>query len=112
MLYNRNSFRQFVQIRWVRLRDRLFFRRRREEVEKSVRALYDLNSIGEAAPYTEYVSQTQARELFSAFSHTEIDIQNFDDYAFAYGKIKIQRKWFLNNLAHVLGLDLYIMATK
>lgn len=112
MLYNQNSFRQNVQIRWTRLRDRLIFREKREEMETYVRALYDIASTGEAAPYTEYLSRAQAQQLFSLFSHIEVDIQNFDDYAFVGGRIQLQRKWFLSNVARLLGLDLYIKAAK
>jgi SAM-dependent methyltransferase len=112
MLYNQESFRQKVQISWIRLRDRLIFKKEREEVETYVRSLYDAASTGEAAPYTEYLSRAQVRQLFSLFSHIEVDIQNFDDYAFVGGRIRLQRKWFLSNLARVLGLDLYIKAVK
>jgi hypothetical protein len=35
-----------------------------------------------------------------------IDVQNFDNYRYA------RREWFLGNIARVVGLDLYITATK
>lgn len=112
MLYNLNSFRQIVQVRWIRLRDRLIFRKSREDVETKVRALYDVASTGAAAPFTEYLSPAQVRQLFGLFSRIDVDIQNFEDYSFMKGRINLSRKWFLNNIARVLGLDLYIKATK
>lgn len=112
MLYNQRSFRQIVQVRWIRLRERLIFGKPQEDIETRVRALYDTVSTGEAAPYTEYVTKAQIRDLFRAFARVSIDVQNFDEYALAGGLIRIPRKWFLNNLARILGLDLYIRAAK
>jgi hypothetical protein len=94
------------------LRDRLIFRKSREDVEARVRALYDVASTGAAAPFTEYLSPAQVRQLFGLFSRIDVDIQNFEDYSFMKGRINLSRKWFLNNIARVLGLDLYIKATK
>lgn len=112
MLYNRHSLRQLVQVSWIQLRDRLIFGKEQEAVQTRVRAIYDSDSTGEAAPYTEYVSRTQVRHVFRNFSDIEIDIQNFDEYAFVNGQIMLRRKWFLGNVARVLGLDLYIRAVK
>jgi ubiquinone/menaquinone biosynthesis C-methylase UbiE len=112
MLYNRHSLRQLVQVSWIQLCDRLIFGKEQRDVQTRVRAIYDSDSTGEAAPYTEYVSRAQVQYVFRDFSNIKIDIQNFDEYAFAHGLIIFRRKWFLNNLARVLGLDLYIRAVK
>jgi SAM-dependent methyltransferase len=112
MLYNRHSFRQTVFVRLMRIRDSLRSRDKRDDLDMRVRALYDSVSTGEAAPFTEFVSRVEVKSLFRAFSHIHIDIQNFDDYIFAGGLISIQRKWFLSNLARLLGLDLYITVSK
>jgi hypothetical protein len=45
--------------------------------------------------------------LFARFDRVRIDVQNFGDY-----RPWIKREWLLGNIARVLGLDLYIVATK
>ena len=112
MLYHRHSFRQLVQdpikyMRSVRLR-----RYQHEPCGEVVRALYDTNSKGEAAPHTDFVSRSEVRRLFSRFSKLRIDSQNFDTYVLLRGKIVIPREKLLNNLGRVLGLDLYVVAVK
>jgi len=101
MLYNRHSLRQVV----LRLRDRLKGMSAAES-EAALRRLYDATP-DEAAPHTDFVSKAQVRNLFSRFARVKIDVQNFD--GFRYG---IRRVWFLNNVARVVGLDLYITADK
>lgn len=112
MLYNRHSFRQLIEVPIKDLRARLL--RKKMNFAEQVRALYDTNVAGQAAPYTEYVSQLQVCQLFKKYSKVQVDIQNFDSYAFARGRINIQirRELLLNNLARILGLDLYIVAKK
>jgi SAM-dependent methyltransferase len=112
MLYNRHSWRQLWQVKWKQLCAGLRVSRRSGEIQTQVRALYDSDSTGEAAPHTDFVSRREARRLFKDFSNMEIEIQNFDEYALAYGRIFLRRKWFLKNLARALGLDLYIRAVK
>ncbi len=112
MLYNRLSFRQVVELPIRGLIT--FLKRKKMDFAEQVRARYDANSLGQAAPYTEYVSPLQVRQLFKKYSKVQTDIQNFDSYAFTRGRINIQirRELLLNNLARILGLDLYIVATK
>lgn len=110
MLYNAHSFRQLIVVRRERLRA---FRARRNSAER-VRAMYDANTTGEAAPHTDFVSRRRARELFSAFSNVTIDTQNFDALtpSLAGHTLTIPREWLLGNVARVAGLDLYIHARK
>jgi len=110
MLYNRHSFRLLVQVPWQRLRS-LFADNERSFGER-LRALSDTNAQGAAAPHVDYTSWLQARWLFRQFSHVRIDIQNFDAYSLFKGKLFLPRERFLNNVARVLGLDLYITAQK
>lgn len=112
MLYHRHSFRQLMDVPWVRIKYHLSSRSTHKNMREQVRALYDTNAKGEAAPHTDYVSRAQVRQLFKRFSRLQVDVQNFDPYSFWKGKIVIRREWLLNNLARVLGLDLYIVATK
>ncbi|MBI3741900.1 MAG: class I SAM-dependent methyltransferase [Chloroflexi bacterium] len=110
MLYNRNSFRRLIQAPLLRL----FFwaTQRKTNFDKYVRSLYDSNAAGEAAPHTDYVSRNQVKRLFQAFSQVKIDVQNFDNYSLFRGHIFLLRQKFLNNVARVIGLDLYITAEK
>jgi SAM-dependent methyltransferase len=94
MLYNRHSLRQLV-LRWRLL------------AEERVRAAYDANAGGEAAPATVFVTARQVRdELFAPFSDVRVERHNFD------GTRVLPRKLALPTVARVLGLDLYIHARK
>jgi ubiquinone/menaquinone biosynthesis C-methylase UbiE len=110
MLYNAHSFRQLVVVRRERLRA---FVARRNSSER-VRAMYDTNSAGEAAPHTDFVSRRDVRRLFGAFSSVEIDSQNFDALTptFAGRTLTVPRERLLANVGRVLGLDLYVNACK
>ncbi|MFX0093040.1 MAG: class I SAM-dependent methyltransferase [Candidatus Hodarchaeota archaeon] len=111
MLYNKNSFRLLIQVPVMRLFGFLSGRNKYEEVGVNIRALYDTDSDGTAAPHTDFVSPSQARRLFRKFSSLKIDIRNFDSYSFR-GKTFLKRENVLDNIGRVLGLDLYIRATK
>jgi len=110
MLYNAHSFRQLYYVRKERLRE---WRARRNGAER-VRAMYDANSAGDAAPHTDFVSRGDVRRLFSAFSSVSVQSQNFDPLtpSFAGRTLTIPRERLLGNVARVLGLDLYIHARK
>ncbi|GAB4172310.1 MAG: hypothetical protein Fur006_01020 [Coleofasciculaceae cyanobacterium] len=115
MLYHKNSFRQLVQVPWQRIRNFSSVRWQGgyyHSFAQFVRSLYDTNSKGEAAPHTDYVSRRKVRQLFKEFSKVRIDTQNFDTYVLFNGKRVIYREKLLNNIARILGLDLYIVATK
>jgi SAM-dependent methyltransferase len=111
MLYNRNSFRQFMKVTLPRWRERLKGRQKANQDEE-VRAMYDTSSTGEVAPHTDYVTPREVRRLLSAFSRVKIDIQNFDAFYLPYRIAFVPREKCLNNIGRVLGLDLYITATK
>jgi SAM-dependent methyltransferase len=115
MLYHRHSFRQLVQVPAARLRRLAALclgQRGHRDVREMVRAMYDTNASGDAAPCTEYVSRRDVRRLFRHFAHVRVDIRNFDTLACCKGRIVIPRARLLNNAARILGLDLYVVATK
>lgn len=112
MLYHRHSFRRLIQVPLRYVRNVLSKRRRYKSFGEVVRALYDTNSSGEAAPHTDFVSRSDVRRLFGRFSQIRIDSQNFDTYVLLRSRIVISREKLLNNLGRVLGTDLYIVATK
>jgi ubiquinone/menaquinone biosynthesis C-methylase UbiE len=110
MLYNAHSYRQLVQAPRRRLQGALGGRGSAERV----RAMYDQNTSGEAAPHTDYVSRRDIRRLFAKFSSVSIDAQNFAVRArYVRGRrVTISRERLLGNVARVLGLDLYVQARK
>jgi SAM-dependent methyltransferase len=110
MLYNAHSFRQLALAPRRRLKA---FRDGRSPAEQ-VRAMYDVNTEGEAAPHTEYVSRREVRRLFDAFSAVSIDAQNFEPLTLRLPRrrVTIPRERLLGNVARVLGLDLYIHAQR
>ena len=113
MLYNRYSFRRLAQLRTRNLWEVLTGRGRRRTFGESVRARYDSNAAGDAAPHTDFVSRSDVRRhLFKRFSRVRIDIQNFDAYLLFGGRVIIPREKLLGNVARVLGTDLYVVATK
>jgi ubiquinone/menaquinone biosynthesis C-methylase UbiE len=113
MLYNRHSYRQLMA-RWQALAARL--RRREERTEERLRAAYDANTAGEAAPETIYVTARQVRdELFARFADVRVERHNADDVrliSIAGHDRWLRRERALPILAPALGLDLYIHARK
>lgn len=103
MLYNRDSLRQVTQ----RLKARLT---RRRDGDEWLRARYDANTEGEAAPHVDFVSKSAVRRMFAGFADLHIDVQNFDP--FVLGPLFIPRERFIGNLARIVGVDLYIVADK
>jgi SAM-dependent methyltransferase len=116
MLYHRHSFRQLVHLPLLRLRTLMHqcFRSTNGSpgFAQWVRAFYDKNAKGEAAPHTDYVSRAQVRNLFSAYRGVRIESQNCDPLMLPKGRMVVSREKLLNNLARVAGTDLYITATK
>jgi hypothetical protein len=109
MLYNAHSFRRLVRVQAERLRA---LRAARSSDER-VRAMYDANSAGDAAPHTDFVSRGEVRRLFFGFSRISVESQNFDPLRvpFLRGRgVTIPRERLLGNVARVLGLDLYVHA--
>jgi len=111
MLYKRYSFRQLASLRTALVWEILS--RRRASFGEAVRARYDSNDAGEAAPHTDFVSRSDVRRrLFDRFSRVRIDVQNFDGYVLFRGRLVIPREKLLTNIARFLGTDLYVVATK
>jgi SAM-dependent methyltransferase len=106
MVYNRNSWRQIRQ-RWEA-------RRGKGLDEEEIRASYDHDSTGEAAPATEYASAREAkRELFKDFSEVRTRRENFDFGGYiGWRSFLNDRRRRLGRPAHLAGLDLYVVATK
>ena len=72
----------------------------------AMRARYDADSSGEAAPHTDFVSIAEVRDLFSPFRTVEVDRRNL-----SAGRVPIPRDVLLRTrLDRLMGLDLYIRA--
>jgi SAM-dependent methyltransferase len=99
MLYNKHSLRQLLKVELPELL-------RRVRSHDEVAAMYDTNEAGEAAPHVDYSSKGDVRRMFGAFTSVKIDVHNFDATRF------IPRERLLGNVDRVLGLDLYITASK
>lgn len=114
MLYNKNSFRQLVEIPLVYYVKKILNKNFSFSKKEFTDSQYDTNSMGETAPYIEYVSKTQVKELFHSFEELTIDVQNFDidNYTFLRGILVILRKILLNTFGRIAGLDLYITAIR
>lgn len=94
MLYNR---------RWLR---RLSLRLVGRDPDQHLRAAYDRDSAGRAAPHTDFVSPSEVRRLFRDFRHVSIDHRNLMSRRF------IPRRWLLaTRLDRVAGVNLYVRAT-
>jgi SAM-dependent methyltransferase len=110
MVYNRRSFRLLVTIPWRRFRGRLNGSPPVDRAEQ-IRRVYDSNGMGDAAPYTEFTTVAEARRLFRRFRKVRVVRENFDSLPLL-GNRGIPRRLLLGMPARMLGLDLYITATK
>jgi hypothetical protein len=112
MVYAKHSYRRTVMLPLHTLRSGTWRDRRRHE--EMVRASYDANAEGTAAPATEFSSTRDVRRMFAAFSETRIKRENFDDFVLNVGgrALTIRRALFLNNVARLTGSDLYVTARK
>ncbi len=110
MLYNRLSYRQLVQApaNWFKAMKSEGW----SEYRRRIRSMYDTNAQGEAAPHTDYTTAPGAHWLFRSFSSIDVEIQNFDHLSLFSGKFQRTRPQLLNNIARILGLDLYIRVKK
>jgi SAM-dependent methyltransferase len=112
MLYNRYSWRQLWRV--DRLRLEAAFRTGRIPSAKKVRAYYDRNAAGEAAPHTDFSSRHGARFLLqrAGFSQVRIRAENFDRIHFRRVMSVSRERVLAGPLPRLLGLDLYITARK
>jgi SAM-dependent methyltransferase len=112
MVYNSHSYRRAVMLPVQTLRGGVWRDSRRRA--EFVRAAYDSNTDGVAAPTTEFTSVAGIRRLFAGFSQVKVRRENFDDFVLRVGarSLHIPRKAFLNNLARIAGSDLYVSARK
>jgi SAM-dependent methyltransferase len=104
MIYNRHSFRRAKMAIARRLRGG-------GPDDEEMRAAYDANLEGAAAPATAYTSIAGAKRLFAGFLEVGIRRENFDPLVLPRG-YTVPRERLLGWPAHLAGLDLYISAVK
>ncbi len=112
MIYAEHSYRRTVMLPVHQLRSGTWRdRRRREEL---VRASYDANAEGTAAPATQFTSTRGARRLFVRFAEVRVRRENFDDVVLSVGgrTLTVARASLLSNVARIVGSDLYVSARK
>jgi SAM-dependent methyltransferase len=111
MVYNSHSLRAAL-IRVGMLRSGAW--RDRQRRAEFVRAIYDADTEGTAAPATEFTSAAEVRRMFAGCSEVRVRRENFDNLVLPLpGRpLSIDRAVFLNNLARIAGTDLYVTATK
>lgn len=109
MVYNRHSLRLLGQS--VKSRVKRALGRDDSGRAEKVRAMYDVGSGGAAAPHTDFVTVGDAQRLFRDFSSVRVEQRNFDAFLLL-GRQVIPRLRLLGNADRLMGLDLYITATK
>ena len=121
MVYNKFSFRHWT--RWPittlknllkQLLPNIFNTPDKASVRQ--RKSYDAAIDGEAAPETEFFSVSDIKKIFKSYSDVHIERENCDGIHLPIIKnlrIVIKREWLLSSwFTRLLGLDLYIVATK
>lgn len=109
MLYNKRSYRR-LRMALAELPQRI--RSRDDGDDGAMRAAYDTDSGGDAAPATDFTSVREAKRLFGDCSRVKVRRENFDYYMARKSGAPISRELLLGWPARLAGLDLYITAVK
>lgn len=112
MVYNGYSYRRWLRFPAATMRALLAENAGREAPVASTaeRAAYDINSEGNAAPVTDFVSARQLRRLMASWSEITIKRENFG--VPRRHSMMVSRNLLLRTLAPWCGLDLYCRAVK
>lgn len=102
MVYNKFSYRNWMMWPFATLKALLFSAK--ECGTSSQRGAYDADSQGRAAPETVFSSVAELQDMFGKFSSFEARKENWGG--------RLVRSLFLNNVAHLCGLDIYVCAQK
>jgi SAM-dependent methyltransferase len=82
-----------------------------DRLSANQRKAYDCNALGQAAPETVLLSQSDLHRMLSKFTAISIQKQNMDPFLFR-NRVLVNRKKLLGNFGRILGLDLYLSAHK
>lgn len=114
MIYNRHSYRHLRHSPWATLcsifSDFIKYKNSFATLPTHMLRCYDADEHGRTAPYTEFLSKTQALALFSNFSSVQAWKENCADERFLgrWWKREKLRSW----LGPLAGTDIYIRAVK
>lgn len=114
MVYSQFSYRQWTRfpLRTIQAAFHELVRLPSDHpTSEAQRRLYDLDSLGIAAPQTVLVSRRQVRSLFRRFSDIRVRAENCDDVVPGGSRLQMRRR-MLWTLGRTLGLDLYVVARK
>ena len=110
MVYHSGSLRQWRHVRYPRWRAQV--RGREGPSAADVARMYDYDSSGNVAPHTQYVSRGEIAGLFGEFRHVEVRARNFDNLRIKAGRVIPRHRILGSPLEWLLGLDLYVVATR
>lgn len=102
MVYNKFSYRNWM--RWPLATFRASISYGSERGTSVQRAAYDPDFHGRAAPETVFSSVAELHDMFAKFSSFEARKENWGP--------RVPRSLFLNTVAHICGLDIYVCAQK
>jgi SAM-dependent methyltransferase len=113
MVYNKFFFREWRNSPGATFKEmlRVGVGRWGRSLNAEQRLAYDGNAAGKSAPETVLLSIGEIKKMLRPFASVSCQKQNADDLHHK-GKIYIAREKLLGNLGRVLGLDIYLEATK
>lgn len=114
MVYNQRSYRQ-----WMKWPLKTAFSivqdyqgmTKSQKISNRQKAAYDSDSKGQCAPETVFTSISQIHNMMSQFSNISCTKENWNDLSYPFYRI-MPRKVLLKTAGKLLGLDIYITATK
>jgi SAM-dependent methyltransferase len=115
MVYNAYSYRRLYQARRETIRyafrELLGYRGVAEARTSKERAAYDVNTVGDAAPHTDFVSRRSLRYLCRQFSRFAAQSENIDNGT-PFEKAPPRRELLKTLWPRLCGLDIYATAVK
>jgi SAM-dependent methyltransferase len=103
MVYNRHSLRQLLLRGHARLR-------RGPAADEAMRAAYDANGDGQAAPHTDFVTRSELRGLLWGFRDVRIERRNVDPVPRM--PLRTREMLIRAGVDRLVGLDLYAIARR
>ncbi len=111
MVYNRFSYRQWLKWPAQTWSAAMHDRRAVPDALVDQRRAYDVNSAGEAAPETAFLSARELEGMFRRYSRFTAHKENCDNLPFGAHRL-LPRRRMLSSVGRLAGLDLYVDARK
>lgn len=120
MVYNRYSLRQWQTWPLKTLKNFLLesFGKRIHGSTEEQRKAYDASGDNKSAPETEFFSSRELKEILSGYQFVNISRENFDEnytlkiFNLTYYRFKKRLECLDTKFTRLLGLDLYVVATR